>query len=62
MKRVRFNRSCAPYSSGEIAGFDDDKAEMLVDKGMASYVDKEETSFKKRKKRPLGENRQVTTD
>ena len=61
MKRVKFNRSCAPYSTGEIAMFEDDRAQMIVDKGQASYVDKEPAP-KKFKKRSLGENRQVSTD
>lgn len=63
MKRVKFIKSCAPYSSGEIAMFEDDKSDLLVEKGMAVHVttDKSE-SLKKRKRRSLGENRQVTTD
>jgi len=61
MKRVKFNRSCAPYSTGEIAMFADDKAQAMVDKGQASYVDKQEPP-KKLKRRSLGENRQVSTD
>ena len=61
MKLIKFNRSCAPYSTGEQAGFADDKAEMLVDKGIASYVKKEEPP-KKLKRRSLGENRQVSAD
>ena len=61
MKRVKFNRSCAPYSTGEIAMFENDKAQRMVDKGQAEYVDKQESTLKKRK-RSLGENRQMTTD
>ncbi len=61
MKLVKFNRSCAPYATGEIAGFPDEKAQAMVDKGQASYVKEKESPLKKRK-RSLGENRQITTD
>ena len=61
MKRVKFNRSCAPYSTGEIAMFEDDRAQMIVDKGQATYVDQPDPP-KKLKRRSLGENRQVSTD
>ena len=47
MKSVKFNRSCAPYSSGGIAGFDHVKAQNLVDSGAASYVVKDAPAPKK---------------
>ena len=63
MKRVKFNRSCAPYSTGEIAMFADDKAQAMVDKGQASYVKKEEPDTSKKIKRVLkSRNRMVSTN
>jgi hypothetical protein len=47
MKSIKFNRSCAPYSSGEIAGFDAVKAKKLVDTGAAEYVVKDRPAPKK---------------
>ncbi len=61
MKRVKFNRSCAPYATGEIAMFEDEKARLMVDKGQANYV-VEEPAPKKLKRRSLGENRQIDTE
>jgi len=65
MKLIKFTRGCAPYSAGETAGFEDGKADRLVESGVADFyeVKPEATSLKKRKKRrSLGLNRQIATD
>lgn len=39
MRTVRFTAHCGKYQVGEIAGFDDDLAEILVFQEYAEYVD-----------------------
>jgi len=60
-KSVKFKRGCSPYVTGDIATFDDKKAERLVEIGAAVY-ENQTKELKKRKKLSLGSNRQVTTD
>ena len=62
MKQVKFSRSCAPYTTGELAVFPDDRADELVERGMASLVKKETTTTKKLNRRLKSRNRMVTTD
>lgn len=35
---VRFKELCPPYNAMEVAGFDEDRAAYLVNKGVAVYV------------------------
>jgi hypothetical protein len=63
MKQVKFNKSCSPYTTGEIAVFDDEKADKLIEMGAATLVVKdEEVISKKRKRRSLGVNRQIDAE
>lgn len=39
MRRVKFDRNYAAYNRGEIAGFPDKKADELVERGVASFID-----------------------
>ena len=41
MKRILFKKNAFPYVSGDIAGFDDEEADLRVKGGEADYCDVE---------------------
>ncbi len=62
-RTVKFIRSCSPYTTGEIASFDNDNAERLIEMNAAVYHEEDKPKkLSSLKRRSLTKNRQVTTD